>query len=501
MDGTIVSHDDIQDDGAGTASKPRTDLIHRNTLEELLGWRGKALALAEEARDQYLVTLEKIKDACGIAHKAGGGKSPFYKLNDYVKEDHDKPERFSKKVRHDLDRAMWQHLLTITGIEGLMDRQALREFEQQLASDPPEITADTVRATFQQFKSDAHTIFRRGLVNAFNELDRTYRSHDGFKIGNRLVRSYALSESGWLWDSIPSLRDVDRIMHILDGHKVVEGWTSPLVGRLDRAQTHSYSSGIIPGTVTTEYWHVKWFKNRNMHLYPQRKDLVRRANRLIAEHFGEAVGAGPDAAGANRYHRAKPYHSAVEDFYPTPPAVVTKMLNAAQLQRGQDVLEPSAGEGAIALSIMAAGIIPDCVEVDPDRADTLRDLLPPGTVINMDFLAMHADPEYDRILMNPPFGKLAGVAHVFHATKFLKPGGKLVAILGAGLEYREDGPSTELRNLIAAWNGTIEKLPAGSFKSAGTMVDSVMLTMTKPGGVVAALPAPSAANLFDILED
>lgn len=475
--------------------KPSTDLILRTTLEQLIGWRGRAIALAHEAKDLHVLTLEKVKEAQKTALLASPTHTAFYKLDDYVKHSHDEPAKFTANVVHDIDRAMWQHILTVTGIEGLMDKQARDEFEQQLRTEPPEMTVDNVRATFQQFKEDAHSIFRRGLVNAFINLDRTYRSHDGFKIGNRVVNSYGMTDYGSIYGSADTLRDVDRIMHVLDGEKIVEGWSSPMVYYLQRQVRHSFTDGITPGSITTEYWHVKWFKNRNIHLYPQRKDLVRRANRLIAEHFDEAtLGEGPDAAGARRYHRAKPHHSQVEDFYPSPPGVVARILELARLQKGQDVLEPSAGDGAIALAVVGLGITPDCVEIDPGRSEALRDMLPPGAVINMDFLKMHPEPEYDRILMNPPWGSLSGVAHIFHATKFLKPGGRLVGVLGAGLDYRTDGASRELRDLILAWGGTIERLPPGSFKESGTMVKAVVFTMTKPG---AALAAPERGGLLE----
>lgn len=477
-----------------------TDLIQSTTLEELIGWRSRSIALAHEARGIHVAMLAKIKESQEAAGLASPSHAPLYKLDDYVTSHHGEDEKFSTKVQHDIDRAMWGHILRITGIEGLMDERARNEFQQQLSSEPPEITVDNVRATFQQFKADAHTIFRRGLVNVFINLDRTYRSHDGFKIGNRMVRSYGMSDYGSIYDSQAALADVDRVMHLLDGAKIIEGWSSPLVWRLSNATSHR-SGGIIAGSITTEYWHIKWFKNRNIHLHPLRKDLVRRANRLIAEHFDEAtLGEGPDAAGARKYHRAKPHHSTVEDFYPSPPAVVERMMELAQLQGNHDVLEPSAGDGAIAKAVMALGIVPDCVEIDSERSELLRDMLPPGAVVNMDFLKMHAEPEYDRILMNPPWGSLSGVAHIFHATKFLKPGGRLVGVLGAGLDYRLDGPSRELRDLIRAWGGTIEPLARGSFKESGTMVNAVVFTMTKPG---AALAAPERGGLleFAALED
>lgn len=226
------------------------------------------------------------------------------------------------------------------------------------------------------------------------------------------------------------------------------------------------------------------------HLWCLRSDLLRRANRLIAEHFEEALGASPDAAGARKYHRPKPHQQAVVDFYPTPPAVVARMIHAADLERGMEVLEPSAGEGAIVRGILEAGCAPDAFEIDPDRAEILRDMLPPGAVACMDFLRIPPEPEYDRVLMNPPFGKGAGVQHVLHGLRFLKPGGKLVAVLGAGLEYRDDGPTRELRELMFAWGGHATTLPAGSFRDAGTDVETLLVVIPKPSSPAPALPAP-----------
>lgn len=460
------------------------ELIHRATLEELLGWRERTLELYGEAFDLHAdMTARlnaKLKEVQAAAARATSGTGVY--IDKAWEKRTGEREKYDLAARHCVDRAMWQSLLTLTGMGSLMDAKARSDFESTLASEPPEITSDNVRATFRQMKADAARIFRRGVVNVFKELSREYRSHDGFKIGHRIIMGYILSECGSFHHGArrDELIDADRIMHVLDGHKIHEGWSSPLAAAIESGARGNFSTGLQPGSADTEYWHIKWFKNRNAHLYPKRKDLLRRVNRLIADHFGDAVGEGPDTAWARKYTRAKPHHSQVEDFYPTPPAVVELMIRVAQMAPGMDVLEPEAGEGAVVEGILAAGLIPDCVEIDPDRVDILGNMLPPGAVINRDFLAMDPEPEYDRILMNPPWGKLAGVAHVFHAIRFLKPGGRLVAILGAGLEYREDGPTRELRKLVADWRGRIERLPSGSFKESGTMVDAVMLIMDKP---------------------
>jgi hypothetical protein len=87
-------------------------------------------------------------------------------------------------------------------------------------------------------------------------------------------------------------------------------------------------------------------------------------------------------------------------------------------------------------------------------------------------------PVCDRILMNPPFAKTQDIRHVMHAVRFLKPGGKLVAIMAAGVNYRAH-LSVTFRDYLDRF-GTLQELPDGSFKVSGTDVRTVLVTLTKP---------------------
>jgi hypothetical protein len=82
--------------------------------------------------------------------------------------------------------------------------------------------------------------------------------------------------------------------------------------------------------------------------------------------------------------------------------------------------------------------------------------------------------------MNPPFSKRADIKHVMHAFKFLKPGGRLVAIMSAGVSFRDDKLGTAFRSIVIGNGGTIEPNPEGSFKASGTSVSTVMVTMNAP---------------------
>lgn len=167
-----------------------------------------------------------------------------------------------------------------------------------------------------------------------------------------------------------------------------------------------------------------------------------------------------------------------EQWYPTPPDVVAEMLDLAWLQPGLEVLEPSAGLGAIAGPVVAAGCVVDCVELHEDRAGALRDT-GARTVWIADFLNVPPRAEYDRVIMNPPFKGGADARHVLHALQFVKPGGLLVSVMSAGITHRGTGAAAKVREL-ASKGGRVEPLPRDAFKESGAELATVLVVIPVP---------------------
>lgn len=167
-------------------------------------------------------------------------------------------------------------------------------------------------------------------------------------------------------------------------------------------------------------------------------------------------------------------------FFPTPSPVVERLLDLAELVPGHEVLEPSAGTGAIA-SVVAQTCTVDCVELVAANADAIATAGYARVVVTGDFLDCHPLPFYDRVIMNPPFARRADVAHVQHAFGFLRPGGRLVSVMSAGVTFRRDRLTMEFRGLVEAHGGTLYPLPPDSFKVSGTRVSTVIVVMDKGG--------------------
>ena len=143
------------------------------------------------------------------------------------------------------------------------------------------------------------------------------------------------------------------------------------------------------------------------------------------------------------------------DFYPTPDDLADDMIRALRASNDgsglsylpEPILEPSAGNGAIARAVeRAAGIYRehrtgkitcghreakaldlDCVELSADfRAVLKKDGF---RVVHDDFLTFRPCKQYAAIAMNPPFS--AGAAHLLKALDIMKDGGKIACILNA----------------------------------------------------------------------
>lgn len=156
----------------------------------------------------------------------------------------------------------------------------------------------------------------------------------------------------------------------------------------------------------------------------------------------------------------------IPGYFPTPSAIVRRMIDLADIRPGMTVLEPSAGTGAIADAIRQAGVESVCVEINWTLATILEKK--GYRVYCQDFLDFHI--EVDRVVMNPAFEYLQDTDHIRHAYDCLAPDGILVSIASEGPFFRSDRKAVAFREWLESVGGTSEKLPDGSFLSSGTGV-------------------------------
>ena len=158
-------------------------------------------------------------------------------------------------------------------------------------------------------------------------------------------------------------------------------------------------------------------------------------------------------------------------FFPTPPDLAAQVVAMAGIRPGEQCLEPSAGTGNI------AALMPDCdcIELNEKNRKTLQEK---GLrIVAEDFMSFEPQKEYDVIVMNPPFSKGQDVAHITKAIGMAKR--CVIAISSASVLFRTDSRTQAFRELVAQYGGSIEELPAESFKESGTMVNTALIKVFK----------------------
>ena len=203
------------------------------------------------------------------------------------------------------------------------------------------------------------------------------------------------------------------------------------------------------------------------------------------------------------------------DYFATPEPLGQKMVEWARIEPGNDVLEPSAGHGAIARWFPESARR-TVVEPSAELASRLM-LATDAKVRQHTFENLDIVNKYDRIVMNPPFGAGGKTAmqHLEKAFRHLRAGGRIVAIV-------PDGPSMDKR--LAGFFAPDEKaqivpvlrqeigLPDVTFSRAGTqakckvlIIDAVRRTQfersTPPPPARRNIEAKNIRELFDKLED
>lgn len=521
-------------------------IMPRNTVEQIVSYRNKALELfevahakIEEAHQAELAAIEMAKRAVPAtnAYNAAHDVATRRSLSPITKTPF---EDYMRERRHIIDLNVWAWVVSHTELEHLMDKQAkdqLREqmshiideptepgqliTEEEAARGMPPVTVENIVATVEQFMLDADKIFRRGIANAFAKLDRRFRSHDGFKVGSRIILSNCFDDYGhWHYqrDERSTLIDIERTFTILDGRlddirkqdeelecarreRRPVSYFTKTIGAIDLARQGQ--QGARQSEVETDYFKVRIFKNGNAHLWFTRKDLVERVNKLLAEHYGEVIGNGQPEED-DPLNNVKSTPARYFGFFPTPEKAAEKVLADASFHVDDSepplrVLEPSAGTGNLAklcvhdepvsqdswgrpLTTRRRTIV-DCIELQPHLADQLKAQGIYNRVTCADFLQVQPDPSrlYDRIVMNPPFDRERDIDHVMHAMKFLKEDGILIAIMSAGTEFRQTKKAVAFRKLMEDLGASWRDLPPDSFAEVGTHVNTGYIKVAKNG--------------------
>ena len=377
------------------------------------------------------------------------------------------PYIWESTVRKNLLKSGWKAIYSRLQIDRIASAADKKRFERAI-EDPAPLTVDNVRATFGDYLLRPRHHILRGLAECFAGLDPAYRSHSKVKVGvaglpKRIIIS---SMRGYGSYGRDKLRDVLNALAAYRSEPMIEHKDFDALSSLCGAFGNTPGDAIVRGQT------VRVYRNGNAHLIFD-KDALLDINRALAEFYGEVL---PDAEDDDAPPRASTAVAKDLQYYPTPAAVIEKVLDEAgvsdlekryraPLSEALRILEPSCGDGRFLDAIRARGHRAMGIEVDPGRSAQAR--AKGHSVITTNFLEYPPAPEFDFVVMNPPFYGRHYLKHIHHALRFLKPNGILVSVLPASAWYDHGG-------IKGRWHD----LPVASFAESGTNVPTGFVIMS-----------------------
>ena len=381
----------------------------------------------------------------------------------------------------------WRHTYELYGLEQIASAEDKRRIEQMFASPPP-FTIDNIRDQFGAYVMDPWGSILRGLAEVFSQLDPAFKSHDKMRVGvkglpKRVILANVGGHGSWGRDRLqnilnalaayqgkPLVSGLELALILEDGEALRNGGevSDPYEARrYNRAKSRGKDVWDEPAKVSIPargVW-LKKFSNGNGHLFFSPETLA-DINRALAEYYGDVLADCPEERPAKQ--RTGTDVSKDLQYYPTPAAVVRSVMSNLSV-KGDRVLEPSCGCGRFMDALRTAGAQVIGCEYDAGRAAICE--AKGHRVMRSNFLETVPTADFDQVVMNPPFAGRHYAKHVRHALRFLKPGGKLTAILP--ITARHD--HGELDDLNPRWSD----LPVGSFSESGTNINTTVATIRR----------------------
>lgn len=254
------------------------------------------------------------------------------------------------------------------------------------------------------------------------------------------------------------MKIVPEVRKVLESQIRVNGAELELVGQLDR-KIYVKVNEVLEALGGT------WNRKAKRHIFDE----------TIADRIERTLVAGEVTTEAD------------EGFFPTPDALATRLAEFvvpdAEREKEHFVLEPSAGTGALVRALLARGPKVQVVGVEYNLQRLLKMQLsianPNFTLAKEpDFMKFWSELPLTGICANPPFCKVGAGDHVDHLGKMLDllpQTARLACVMPASLRFRNDRRYVAIRDRIAGRGGRIEDLPALSFQSSGTNVNTCLV--------------------------
>lgn len=219
-------------------------------------------------------SLQEAEDICKNANL--GSVSRILSHHGICNED------FVAKAMKELEGNAWHLLMKESGLMTFMSAKRREEWNKTIEKQEfPELTRDTIAATFRNIHADRETMFESGVIECFRRLSWDYKTNLPCKFGKKIIVTYLISSYGSAnYKVCNEIDDLMRIFCVLDGKPEPDH----RYGIYYQMSGHSEESSL-----SNTYISLRWFKKGTGHITFKRLDLVAALNGILAKHHPNAL--------------------------------------------------------------------------------------------------------------------------------------------------------------------------------------------------------------------
>lgn len=249
----------------------------------------RIIALRESGLKQFTDALALLSSARRLFLDACSAKS-LYGYDICVKDAlnwESQPQRAQDAIRKTIDGKIWHRLMLDTGMYTLMSTRQREAWDRQLdGENMPEISLDTVLATFNQLHASKNDTFEQSVIDLFKSLSWDYKTNSPCRFGkkiivSRLMDSYSSGHSYFGTLGRSKLDDLTKVFYLLEGRNVPDYRVSEGAKFSEYFERERFSCAVYEA----EYFSMRYYMKGTAHITFKRPELVDRINDIVVRHY------------------------------------------------------------------------------------------------------------------------------------------------------------------------------------------------------------------------
>ncbi len=254
-----------------------TEVMPRSTVVAMIAEIKTAQGEVKQAFELFTTAKERLKRVLGEYH-------------DHLWEERISDRSFDYEAKASaalIERNAWKSIVTRLQVRDIISVKKRDELDEQLNKGTlPPLTEQNVFAFMEQLFNDMDSLLEDSAREVFDWLRPTsnwqrLKTNDKntFGLTNKVIVTWGMDDN---WNRMPRrvsyhkekyLKALDNVFHLLDG-KGIAKYPQDMCTLISEAAEKGESQ------CSTPYFHLKWFKNRNLHIEFRRMDLVTELNKL-----------------------------------------------------------------------------------------------------------------------------------------------------------------------------------------------------------------------------